>query len=165
MKIASRLVLLAAAVAAGFWLWTVLFPGPEKIIRKQLASVAAEASFKAGENLLITANRAENLASRFATNVEININLPGHEQHGFLGHAEITQAAATMHSRFGSLKVEFLDVTVAVSPDKQSATADLTVHAQTDTDKDFFVQEMKITFQKIEADWLIMRVETIRTLS
>ena len=165
MKIASRLVLLAAAVAAGFWLWTVLFPGPEKIIRKQLASVAAEASFTAGENLIFAANRAENLASRFGTNVEINVNLPGHEQRGFVGHAEITQAAATMHSRFGSMKVEFLDVSVTVRPDKQSATADLTVHVETAGDKDFLVKEMKITFKKIEADWLITRVETVRTLS
>ncbi len=113
----------------------------------------------------MTANRAENLASHFGTNVEININLPEGGQHGFLGRAEIMQSAAGMSSRLGSLKVVFLDVTVTIGPDKQSATADLTVQAQTDTDKDFLVQEMKITFQKIEADWLITRVETIRTLS
>ena len=138
MKIVFRLLLLAAVAVACVWLWTVLFPGPEKIIRKQLASVAAEASFTAGENPLLMANRAKNLASRFGTNVEININLPKRGQHGFLGRAEITQAAATMHSKFGSLKVEFLDVSVTVGPDKQSATADLTVNAQSDTDKDFF---------------------------
>ncbi len=35
MKIVFRLALLAAAAAAGVWLWTVLFPSPEKIIRKR----------------------------------------------------------------------------------------------------------------------------------
>jgi len=116
MKIASRLVLLAAAVAAGFWLWTVLFPGPEKIIRNQLASVAAETSFKDGENPLLMANRAENLASHFGTNVEININLPEHGQHDFVGRAEITQAAASVRSRVSSLKVVLYDVNVTVGP-------------------------------------------------
>ena len=165
MKIVFRLVLLAAAAAACVWLWTVLFPGPEKIIRKRLASVAAEASFKAGENPLITANRAENFASRFGTNVEININLPTHGEHDFVGRDDIMQAVAGMRSRVSSLKVEFLDVSVTLGPDKLSATANLTVKAQTASDKDFFVQEMKITFQKIEGDWLITRVETVRTLS
>lgn len=165
MKIVYRLVLLAAAATACVWLWTVLFPGPEKIIRKQLARVAEEASFQTGENPLITANRAENFASRFGTNVEININLPEHGQHDFVGRAEITQAVANMRSSVSSLKVEFLDVNVTLGPEKQSATANLTVKAQSAYDKNFIVQEMKISFQKIGDDWLITRVETVRTLS
>jgi hypothetical protein len=165
MKIVFRLLWLAAAAAACVWLWTALFPGPEKIIRKRLASVAAEASFNGGENPILIAARAENLAGYFGTNVEISISLPEHDQHDFVGRAEITQAAAEMHSRMSSMKVELFDVNVAVGPDKQSATADLTVKFGTDRDKDFYVQEMKITFQKIEGDWLITRVETIRTLS
>ncbi len=32
MKILVRLVLLAALAGLGFWLWTVLFPSPEKIL-------------------------------------------------------------------------------------------------------------------------------------
>lgn len=158
-------MLLAAAAAAVVWLWTVVFPGPEKIIRKQLAAVASEASFSGAENPLLMAARAENLASRFGTNIEINVNLPGREQHDFIGRPEITQFAAEMRARMGSMKVEFLDVDVKVGPDKQSATADLTVHVATSADKDFLVQEMKITFQKFESDWLITRVETVRTLS
>lgn len=165
MKTLFRLVMLAAAAAACVWFWTVLFPGPEKMIRKQLASVAAEASFNGGENPLIAANRAENFASRFGTNVEININLQEHGQHDFVGRADIMQAVAGVRSRLNSLKVEFLDVSVAVGPDKQSATANLTVKAETADDKNFLVQEMKITLQKIEGDWLITRVETVRTLS
>ena len=165
MKIVFRLVLLAAAAAACVWLWTFLFPGPEKIISKQLARVAAEASFQSGENPFITANRAESFASRFGTNVEININVPELGQHDFVGRPEITQTMVGVRSRVGSLKVEFLDVSVTVGPDKQSATASLTVKAQTAYDRNYLVQEMKVTFQKIEGDWLITRVETVRTLS
>ena len=36
MKIVFRLILLAALIALGVWLWFVLFPSPEKIIRQRL---------------------------------------------------------------------------------------------------------------------------------
>ena len=63
------------------------------------------------------------------------------------------------------MKVEFPDVNVTVGPDKLSAVADVAVKVQAAGEKDFYVQEMKLTFQKIGGDWLITRVETVRTLS
>ena len=165
MKTVYRLVLLVALVAAGVWLWTILFPGPEKIIHKRLAQAASEASFKSGENPLISAARAENLASRFATNVEININVPEYGRQEFVGRAEITQIAAGARMRLRSLKVEFPDVSVTVAPDKQSAVADVAVRLQASGEKDYNVQEVKFTFQKIGGDWLITRVETVRASS
>jgi len=165
MKIIYRLVLLVVLVAAGVWLWTILFPGPEKIIRKRLAQAASEASFNSGENPLISAARAENLASRFGTNVEININVPEYGRQEFVGRAEIAHVAAGVHMRLSSLKVEFPDVSVTVAPDKQSAIADVAMQVQAAGEKDFNVQEMKFTFQKIGGDWLITRVETVRAPS
>jgi hypothetical protein len=166
MKIVSRLVLLAALIAAGVWLWTILFPGPEKIVRKRLAQVAAEASFNSGENVLVLAARSVNLASRFGTNVEININAPEYGRPlEFVGRDEITQAAAGMHMHLSGLKVEFPDVSVTVAPDKQSAVADVAVRLQASGEKDFNVQEVKFTFQKIGGDWLITRVENVRAPS
>ena len=165
MKIAVRLALLAAAAAAGVWLWTVFFPSPEKIIRAQLAQLARDASFNSGEGTLVVLNKAEKLASFFSTNVEVNLDVPGRFQHSFDNRIEIAQAAAAARSAVGGLKVEFLDADVAVGADKSSATADLTVRAQAAGDRDFIVQEMKFTFQKIGGDWLITRVETVRTLT
>jgi ketosteroid isomerase-like protein len=160
-----RLVLLAALIVAGIWLCTILFPGPEQIVRKRLAQAASKASFNSGENPLIGAARAETLAGFFSTNVEINISLPEHEQHSFAGRDEITQAAAGARSAVKSLKVELSDMNIKVSPDKLSAVADVVVQVQAAGDKDSHVQEMKFTFQKIGGDWLITRVETVRTLS
>ena len=57
------------------------------------------------------------------------------------------------------------DLSVTVAPDKLSAVADVVVQVQAGGDKDFRVLEMKFTFQKIGGDWLITRVETIRTVS
>ena len=166
MKITLRLVLLIAVIAAGVWLWTVLFPGPEKIILQRLAQVADSASFSPGENPLLTAARAERLGDFFSTNVEVRLDVPGHGQQVFSGRDEIVQTAAAVRSVIpGGLKVGLTDVTVAVAADQQSATADVTVKTQAAGEKDFNAQEVKFTLQKIAGDWLITRVETVRSLS
>jgi hypothetical protein len=46
-----------------------------------------------------------------------------------------------------------------------SAVADVAVKVQAAGQKDFDVQEMKFTFQKIGGVWLITRVETVRAPS
>jgi hypothetical protein len=162
MKIVSRLVLLGILITAGVWLWTLVFPSPEKVVRKRLAQLAAEVSFNSGENPLVIAVRSENLASRFSTNVEVNLNAPGFERLQFSGRADITQAAAGVRTRLSSLQVEFPDVSVTVAPDRQSAVADVAVKVQAAGEKDSNVQEVKFTFQKIGGDWLITRVESVR---
>ena len=165
VKTAKRLILLAIVIVAGVWLWTVLFPSPENIVRKKLAQAASGASFKSGENLLFTAARAETFAALFNTNVEMNIDLPEHGRHSFEGREEIMQAAAGARAEVKSLKVEFPDMNITVSPDKLSAVADVTVQVQAAGEKGIYVQEMKFTFQKIGGNWLITRVETVRPLS
>ena len=78
---------------------------------------------------------------------------------------EITQAALIGRSRAGGLQVKFPDINITVAPDKQSAVADLTVEANISGEHDSMVQEMKFTLQKTDGQWLITRVETVRTLS
>jgi hypothetical protein len=60
--------------------------------------------------------------------------------------------------------VEFVDVNIEISPDKKSATVNLTAKARVPGEKDWVPQELKFLLQKIEGDWLISRVETVRTL-
>ena len=165
MKIVFRIVLLAALAAAGFWLWTILFPSPGKIIRRQLNAVAKCASFAADEGTLARMADAESLAGYFSTNVEVNINIREGDRQDFVGRDQITQAALAARSAVSSLSVKFLDVAVTVAPDKQSAVADFTVEARVSGEPDLIVQEMKFTLQKISGHWLITRVETVRTLS
>lgn len=165
MKIILRLVLLAALVALGVWLWSVWFPGPEKVIRQRLIKLARTASFAPGEGNLAKLAAVESVASYFATNVEVDINVPGRVQHTLLGRAEIRQAALGARERLRGLQVTFPDVNVTVAPDKQSAVADVTIEVHIAGDSDTVVQEMKFTFQKTEDGWLISRVETVSTLS
>jgi hypothetical protein len=165
MKIVFRVIFLAALAALGVWLWTVFFPSPEKIIRRQLDEIAKRASFTANESALARLGTAQSLAGYFSTNAEVHIDTREAGQHDLIGREQIMQTAVAAQSALGSLNVKFLDVKVTVALDKQSATADLTVDANVSGQPDAIVQEVKITFQKINGQWLITRVTTVRVLS
>ena len=165
MKSIFRLVLAAALVGLGVWMWFVLFPSPGKVIRKRLVGLARTVSFSTNEGNLTRLAGAQNLGFFFSTNVEVNIDVPGHERHVFVGRGEIIQAAVAARATVGGLKVKFPDINITVAPDKQSATADLTVEARVSGQQDLIVQEMKFTLQKTDGQWLVTRVETVRTLS
>jgi len=165
MKIIVRVILVAAAATLAFWLWTILFPGPEKIIRKQLTGLAHTVSFSQDENDLLKMASAEGVADFFSTNVEVDITIPGHEQQSITGHDGITQAALLSRQAVASLAVKFPDVNVTVAPDKNSATADVTVEADVSGEHDAVFQEVKFTFVRENGHWLISKLETVRVLS
>lgn len=165
MKWALRLLLLAGLLAAGFWLYTIFFPGPEKLIRKRLERVAELASITPGQGLLSRGASIQELANCFDSQIEITINWRGHSEHSLAGRDEIIEAAKLAHGRFKSLQFEFLDMNVLLAPDKQSATVNLTAKVTSSEDRDFQVQELKITLKKVNGEWLIFQIETVRTLS
>lgn len=161
-----RAVLLVALVVAGFWLWQVFFPGPERVIRGRLAELAKVASFTPNESPLARLSNSQLLTTFFTGDVEIAVHLPGGRSlQTFSGRDQIMQAAMGARQAVSGLEVEFLDITVRVAPDKQSATAELTGKGQVPGDRDFFVQELKFLLRKVDGKWLIHRVETVKTLS
>ena len=164
MKFVKPIVLLAVLAALGVWLWTVLFPSPEKIIRKQLLSLARDVSFSQSENDLAKIARAQNIPNFFASNVVVNVTVPNHEQKSIIGRDEILQAALATRQTSG-IDLKFPDINVEVAPDKNSATADVTVDANVSGEHDAILQEVKFTFEKVDGKWLIDKVETVRVLS
>ncbi len=160
-----RVILAAMAVALGMWGWVALHPGPERVIRRQLAEVARSASFARGQGYLTQFTAAQRLADCFSTNVEIALDLPGRQEHRLAGRAEIQQAVLSARASLESLSVSFPDATVIIAPDRQNAVADLTLEARIAGQQDMIVQEMKFTLRKIGGQWLIVKVETVRTLS
>jgi hypothetical protein len=159
-----RLLLLAVAVALGAWSWRALHPSPERLIRRQLQGVARAASFGPDQGVLGKMAGAGSLADFFATNVEVQIDVPGHHGHRLAGREEIQQAALASRASARALTVTFPDITVIVNADQESAVADLTLQARVGGEQDMIVQEMKATLHKINSQWLITKVETVRTL-
>jgi hypothetical protein len=164
MKIALRFILFAALVALGVWLWFILFPSPEKVIRRRLTELARTVSSSANESDLTRLAAARSVAGFFAATVELNVDLPELGQRT-MDREEITQVALMGRSRAGGLRVKFPDINITVAPDQQSAVADLTVEANISGERDSIVREMKFTLQKTDGQWLITRVETVRTLT
>ena len=53
MKLLVRAVAFLALAALGVWLWLVLFPSPETVVRHHLEKLARRASFSADEGELV----------------------------------------------------------------------------------------------------------------
>src|SRR5436190_24136740 len=103
MKIVIRLILAVAMLVLGIWLWTGLFPDPERIIRKRLTGVARSVSFAANEGNLARLASAQKLGSYFSPDVEIVFDAPGRGQHTLNGRDELMQAAMAVRSRASAL--------------------------------------------------------------
>ena len=165
MKIAFRLVLLAAVAILGCWLWTVFFPGPEKVILKKIASLAATATVSAADGNITRATKAGSFISFFSTDAEVSVDTPELGAHTLSGRDEIRDTARAAFALLTTLNVEFLDVTVRLGAGKQTATATCTARVNAGDKKDFGVQELHFQLKKIDGAWLITRMETVKTLS
>ncbi len=165
MKMIFRLVLLVAALILGFWLWTILFPSPEKVIRKEIARLAATATLKAGDSNLVRAAKAANLARFFATDAQIILNVPDLPNRTLSGREEIQETALGGFANVQVLNVQFLDVTVRIGADQQTADVDCTAEVSAGDRKDFGVQELDFQLKKVDGSWLITLVKTVKTLS
>jgi hypothetical protein len=164
MKIAVRIVLFAVIAGAGFWLWTILFPSPEKIVLKKISSLAATANVNSGDGNITRAAKVSDLIGYFSTDAQIVVDVAGFGHGSLNGRDEIRESAAAGFTRLKSLNVKFLDATPKVAADKQSADVNCTAEIHVNDSKDFGVQELHFQFKKIDGEWRITRVETVKTL-
>lgn len=165
MSLARRFLLLGVGLVAGLWLWSVVFPSPEKAIRKHLEKTAHAASFKANEAPLERIGNIAEFANCFTPEVELKLDAPGAGNQAMSTRSDIMRFAGAARNQTSALQVEFLDASLRVAPDKQTAAVDLTVRAKVPGDRDFFIQEMKFYLKKSGRSWLIFRVESVKTLS
>jgi len=147
------------------WLgWQHFFPNEEQRIRRMLDGLAEAVSIPAKKSVLGTALAVDKLLVYLAPNIEVVVDLPVEGQHTFTGREEIREAALTAQHNLSGLKVQFLDVTVALAADKQTATVELTVKATQPGAKEFSVQEMKLLLRKEDQQWRVSRAETVKVL-
>jgi hypothetical protein len=164
MRVAVRLLGLAALAALGFWLWTAFFPSPEKVVLKKIMNLAATANVTPADGNITRAAKATSLVSEFANDAEIVFDVPGVEARSLSGRDEIREAALGGFANVSSLKVQFADAAARVGPDRQTAEVTCTARVSAGDAKDFGIQELRFQLKKIDGDWLITRVETVKTL-
>jgi len=164
MKIAARILLLALLAGLGFWLWTMLFPSPEKQVLKKISGLAATASFSADASNIIRAGKVSSLISYFSTDAQILVEVSGVGRGSLNSRDEIREAAAGVFTRLKSLNVKFLDATAEVGADKLTAEVNCTGEVQIGDSKEPGVQELLFQLKKIDGEWRITRAETVKTL-
>ena len=165
MQKSVRLILVAALIGLGFWGWRFLFPSPEHAIRSRLHALANTACFKPGDGVMLRAYKIQAVPDFFTPDAIVNLDVRGFETTAFHGRPDLQAAAAAAMQRLAGLRVEFLDINVTVAPDRQSAVANLTCRVTRSGDHDFVVQEFDFHMKRVGRDWLIERVDTVKTLS
>lgn len=165
MKRVVQLLLVVAVAGLAYWLWTVFFPSPEKVIRSRLNALATTVSFDSRGGLLSQALNAEKAGDFFTLDVDVEVTVPGFEELSMHGRDEVQQAAMAARSKLTALKVEFVDMNVKLDPDGQGAKVNLTGNARVPGEKEVSAQEFNFMLKKVNGKWLISRVETVKTLS
>jgi len=152
-------------VAGLLWLTVALWPSPQKEVRKRLHQLAVLASVGASEGDLARLATARELSNLFATNAVVRVDIQGGPRGQLSGRDEIFQAALGARLTIGPLHVEFIDVEVQLSGDRQTATVEATGKATQPGVRDVFWQELKFHFTLRDSGWVIESVETVRTLT
>ena len=165
MKFALRIILGLLAVALGIWLWRYFHPTPQEAIRRRLADVARAASYTEPGGMIARVAKAQKLAGYFAPEVAVRIDLPDQSRHEAASRDEIMRSAIGLRTWFRSFKVQLLDPNITVGADQKSAIVDLTFRAETPGDQYLEVQEIKCTMRQVEGEWIILRVDTVKTLN
>jgi hypothetical protein len=163
-RLLGLIVMLVVVAGTGFFAWRILFPNPEAVIRKRLGDLARAASIASNEAPAARLLNAQKLSTFFAADARIRVEIPGHSEQAFNGVDEIRAAAMAARSGLNALRVEFPDIILTLGPDKTSALVELTAKGTVPGDKELYVQELKGTLKKIEGNWLITNVETVKTL-
>ena len=159
-----RLALIALLALVGMWGSRTLFPGPEQIIKQRLAKLAEAASTSGEEGLLAKAARVQRLTSFFTPDLEIVIDMPGEYNAEITGIDELTRMAGAARSMGRYIKVELVDINVMLNPDQNSAEAHMTGKATVRGENALHVQELKAQLRKVNGQWLVSRIESVRTL-
>ena len=165
MKFVARIILALLVVALGIWLWHYFHPTPQEAIRRRLADVARAASYTEPGGMIARAAKAQKLAGYFAPEVAVRIDLPGESRHEAASRDEIMRKAIGLRTWFHSFKIQLLDPNITIGADQKSAIVDLTFRAETAGDQYLVVQEIKCTLRQVEGEWIILRVDTVKTLN
>lgn len=167
MQKSFRLIAALTVIGMGIWGARMLFPSPEQAIRSRLLNLARTLSFERKDGILSRGLKAQNFLECFTLDVVVSLDSRAYGARTLTGRDELQQAllVALNHEAAGGLKVEFLDINVTLGPDKQTAVADLTAKATVTGERDFLVQEFNFMLKKADGQWLIYRVETVKTLS
>ena len=155
---------IVAVLLLGVWIYRILFPNDEKLIRQLLAEAAETAAVKAEENPLLKIAGASKLVGFFSLDAVLKMDVAGLDTRTLDNPDDLRQAVTAARASLQEAKFQLHGVQVNLGPDSQSATAQLVAIAYLNGSGDPMVQELKMQLKKIDRRWKISRVETVKTL-
>ena len=158
-----NLALLLGVAALLIWKY---FPNEEKAIRQRLAQVAEKISTGANDSMLVRVAEASSLREYFTQDVIIAVERKGGEVISQQGRDELIEGIKVAKGNADLLRqaeFKFLDVQVK-RMEADAATVYLTILGDVNGEKNAVTQETVVEMKKTDGDWLIAKVETIRTL-
>lgn len=164
MKKVLSILLALLGLAALCWLYTVLFPSDEAVIKKRMQTIARLASFGPGEGDLARLANVNQLANFFTQDISMQFEGTRPELQNLSGRDTLRQLLMVARSNLQRMDVRFPDIVVSVEPDRHSARVDLTVVADVNAEKGAILQELKLDLTKADGAWRIKRVETLKAL-
>ena len=157
-------LVIVAAVASGLWFaWQWLFPSDEAQIVALLERIADGVSRGAEDGELGRLARAASLGNEFAPDVTVDAGPPFQR---IKGRDAIIGAAVRTSGSMRNLEIRFPDVSVAIAPDRQSATAVVTAEARFDEGggRSLDARELELEFTRQEGEWVISAVTIVQPL-
>ena len=164
MKRLFNIAGVAAVLLLGVWIYRILFPNDEKLIRQLLAEAAETAAVKPNENPIFKIAGANKLVGFFSPDAVLKLDVAGVDSRTLDNPDDLRQAFTAARASLQEAKFQLHEIQVNVGPDLQSATAQLVAIAYLNGSGDPLVQELKIQLKKIDRWWKIARVETVKSL-
>ena len=164
MKKILNITAIVALLLVGVWIYRILFPNDEKVIRQLLAEAAQTAAVKPNENPLFKIAGANKLVGFFSPDAVLKLDVAGVDTHTLNSPDELRQAVTAARASLQEARFQLHEVQVDVGPDSQSASAQLVAVAYLNGSGDPLVQELKMQLKKIDRRWKISRVETVKSL-
>jgi len=158
LKRVVQFIILAGVLTLGFWFFRMLFPNDADVVRKRLATMAAEASFDTNEGAFTKISKAGKLAACFTVDAEINVKPWGRHEVVVNGRTEIRQAAVGARSAVEALKITVEGTEVTIADDRETARVFLSLIARSSFQEEPWTGGMEVQMRRVEGDWLISRV-------
>ena len=143
-------ILLAVMVAAvGYRYW----PSDERSIRRHLSNLAEALSFPLSEGTEERLTRIAVLREYFDPNVHIQL-----DDREITSRDEIIELLSRVQPPPGGLNVEFVNITITMAPDQESAAVGLTAKLSSTNEKGVSSLDERVadvTMRKVDDDWVI----------
>jgi hypothetical protein len=154
------------ALALGGFLWLQIDPTGREIrrIQRRLTQLAETASFHEGDPPLKKFGYPGSISKYFTDPTELDVSAGERNVNGTLTRSQLEEGAAALRATAPGLKIEFLDIAVELETPPTRATAHLTAKIHFLREPDYAIQEFRLTLAKVETDWLVERIETVRTM-